>query len=481
MSTMQSVSDDEMLVRYNRAQHLYQGMFNKNISRNSTLFPIWIGNSDSFWYEREFRCGREYRLVNANSASNECAFNHQSLAKALAQISSQEVDDKDLPIDKVRISLNPLTIEFTAFSKRWVFDTAAEICNEVPSHPSDWVISPDGKLAAFARNYNIWVHNFESGKEQALTNDGEEFYIYGGSGGAWGHDTYPGLQVVWSPDSRRIFTVQRDHRQVKILPVVHHVPQEGGLRPTVEYRKIAFPGDDHVEEFRLLVINVETGRVQDANYRRIPHFRNGWGLRGGHLGWWAKDNRRAYFIDMERGEHTVRVVEFDTHTGATSVLFEETTDTQINLSANSEDHPPFFVIAETNELVWWSERTGWAHLYLYDLNTGTLKNSITSGDWQVRDVIHFDAVRREAFVTTAGRTEGKNPYYRDLVRIHIDTGEINTLVSSDHEYVVTSPKVEVVGWAGPFFGRDVWNTNSVSPTENYAAVTRSRADQEQSR
>ena len=471
------VTYEEVQARYKRARQLDNDLSNKKVIRNATLFPIWIDNSDCFWYEREEKDGKQYRIINAKARTNKCAFDHQVLANALEKASSEDVNEKDLPFGNVKISINPLSIEFTAFNRRWVFDGDKKTCNEIQAHPADWVISPDGKLAGFSRDYNIWIHNLENGEEKALTQDGEELYVYGGAAAAWGDEVYLGFQIVWSPDSKRILTVQRDHRQIKILPVVHHVPQDGSLRPTVDHKRIAHPGDDHVEEFRLLIIDVETARVIDANYRRLPSFRNGWGLRGGHLAWWAKDSRRAYFIDMERGEHAVRVVGLDSHTGATSVLIEETTDTQINLSANSEDHPPFFVIKETNELVWWSERSGWAHLYLYDLDTGKLKNTITSGEWQVRDIIHFDMERREVFVTTAGRTEGRNPYYRDLVRIQIDTGEMNTLVSSNHEYVVTSPKVEVVGWAGPFFGWDVNDSSSVSPTANYAAVTRSRADE----
>ena len=75
------------------------------------------------------------------------------------------------------------------------------------------------------------------------------------------------------------------------------------------------------------------------------------------------------------------------------------------------------------ELLWFSERSGWAHLYLYDLETGNLKNPVTQGDWLVRDVVWVDNKRREVFVQTAGRTSDWDPYYRDLCRIHMDTGK----------------------------------------------------------
>jgi hypothetical protein len=186
--------------------------------------------------------------------------------------------------------------------------------------------------------------------------------------------------------------------------------------------RIAHRGDSHVETYRLLAINVETGQIREANYRHIPVCRNGWGFFSANLGWWANDSRLAYFVDQERGDQIVRVVEFDTHTGATRVLFEEVSETQILLSLNSEDYPPFVPLPNTQELIWYSERSGWAHLYLYDLVTGELKQTITQGDWLVRDVLHFDAERREITVQTSARVAGRDPYYRDICRVCFDTG-----------------------------------------------------------
>ena len=79
---------------------------------------------------------------------------------------------------------------------------------------------------------------------------------------------------------------------------------------------------------------------------------------------------------------------------------------------NSDEPPTLIPLPESGELVWFSERSGWAHLYLYDMETGQLKNPVTQGDWLVRDVIKVDSKRREVFVHTAGRVAGRDPYYR---------------------------------------------------------------------
>ena len=473
--------------RYQRAHSLIKDVWApKSAFLNTSLYPIWIGNSDCFWYERELKDGKEYRLVDAKTASNQTAFDHDALSAALAEATEQEVDARNLPITQVSMEFDTSslptnkaikTIHFTAFEKSWAFDSETGACTEVETTPDDWVLSPDGKYAAFLRDFNIWVHDISSGEERALTRDGEEEYVYGVAGSAWGSLMGGGVQVLWSADSKRLFTVQRDTRQILTLPVVHHVPKDGSVRPTIDYVKVAYPGDEHIETLRLLSIEVETGRIQDANYRHIPTTRNSYGFFYSNLGWWSTDSRRAYFVDVERDYKTVRVVEFDTNSGDTKVLFTETSKTQINLMLNSDELPTFMPLPDSSELLWFSERSGWAHLYLYDLETGNLKNTVTQGDWLVRQITYFEPKRREVFIQTAGRVSDRDPYYRDLCRVHLDTGELTTLVSSDHEIIAVAQKDMNIFAARVLMGHDIGESNSVSPTGEFAVVTQSRADE----
>ena len=457
-----------------------KGIWTTELVLNATLVPTWIDCSDCFWYERETKSGKEFRLVNPKTAKNERAFDHNQFAKSLSEAAKKPINSKKLPIAKVSITLNVSVAKikevfFDFGGKRWRFQAETNTCAEADATTDSEVTSPDGRYTAFMRDYNLWVRLNQNGKEIALTADGEEFFVYAATGDGWGFPVDSGLQVSWSPDSTRLLTVQRDTRQVKSLPISHHVPTDGNIRPVTEQIKIAYPGDDHIPEYRLVAIEVETGTISDAKYPRIPVSRNGWGFFGkAGLGWWCADSRRAYFIDQERGDKAIRVVEFDTHTGATITRFEETSETQINISVNSEDYPPFFPILETNELVWWSERSGWAHLYLYDLDSGQLKNIITSGDWQVRDVVHFDAGRREIFIQTAGRVSGRDPYYRDLARVNVDTGEITTIASGDREIVCITQKGQALMMA---YNRDAEAASGVSETGNFAVITQSRVDE----
>ena len=87
----------------------------------------------------------------------------------------------------------------------------------------------------------------------------------------------------------------------------------------------------------------------------------------------------------------------------------------------------------------YSERSGWAHLYLYNLNTGKLIRPLTSGDWIVRDVLSVDEDRRQAFISIAGRTKGRSPYYQEVARVDLDTGAMKVLSAGDDDHEVLVP------------------------------------------
>lgn len=468
-----------MEARYQRASKLLKGMYTSDLVQNDILFPHWIEQTDCFWYERALKKGKQYRLVDAKAATNSEAFDHQALANALSEKVGQDVSAMNLPINQVEILHSPRKVLFDAFDKRWAYQEGTESCCEVDAIPESWAVSPDEKQVVFTRNFNLWLRDIESGEERALTEDGEENLVYAVEGEIYGHSTDVWgrrAQASWSPDGRRIFTVLRDTRQVKTVPVVQHVPLDGSIRPSVENYRIALSGDEHTTKYHLLTIDVETGTSKWAHYPAIPALNNGRGYFNVGMGWWATDSRRAYFVDQSRDYKTVKVIEFDTGTGETRTLLSETSETHVNLAPSVFDHPCCLALPETSELIWWSERTGWGHLYLYDLETGALKHQITQGDWMIREVLKFDTERRELFVQTSDRVDNRDPYYRDICRVQIDTGEITTVISSDHDYFVSSKRSCTVFYAKGF-GLDVDTSDGISPCGQFVVSTRSRADQ----
>ena len=472
------MTTEDIKKRYERAQALEQGI--PRVAFNTTLYPHWAGESDIFWYVRDKKTGqgadaafgKEYRIVDAAAGQNKLAFDHECLALALNTASGHSVNAACLPLSDLDFEGNLQQFCFTAFRKRWRYDAKHQVCREMSANPESWKFSPDGKKALFSRDYNLWVKDIASGEERALTQDGERFNVYAGTATVYGRQEAVSLEALWSPDSKRVFTQVIDTRNVsKGAPLIEHVPADGSIRPKIinPERRVALAGDEEIEAYRFLAIDVDTGHNQFADYPSCPVCYPPYaGYFTGRRGWWGADNRYAYFIDQMRGGKKINLVKFDTHTGATQLLIEEASDDGVNLIPTTHIHTLIEPLPATNELIWYSERSGWAHFYLYELSSGRLKNPITQGDWLVRNTLHFDAARRELWIQTAGREKGRNPYYCDICRVNIDSGQLTTVVSTDHEYVVCDQRSRI-SFMHP-------KSTGVSPCGQYIVTTRSRVD-----
>ena len=485
---------------YRRSQNLMQGYFNRNIVPNSTVYPVWIKGRDCFWYEREINLSKntgcvgkaipkwevEYRLVDAVNKTNKMAFDHNVLADSLVRCAGSTFEKSQLPIRNVCVRLHATSnkvkeVEFNAFDDCWVFDPSSGELAKIPkmSGTRELLESPDFRYAIFTKNYNLCLKDLATNEERFLTSDGEEDYCYSVEGNAWGVDMGKTLQACWSPDSKKIFTIQRDCRQVLTAPIVEHVPSDGSFRPKVHHAKISMQGDKHVPSYRLLILDIENDLCQEVNYPNVSITRNSFGFFSSNLGWWSNDSRHIFFIDLDRGYQRVSVIKCNVINGKTSLVFEENSDSHINLMVNADEYPTIEPLPETDELIWFSERGGWAHLYLYDLKTGSLKNTITSGQWVVRNILSVDKRRREVFLHTMGRSgKTRDPYYRDIVRVNIDSGEMTTIASSDDDYYsISSHKLDLESSnAIAFSNHNVDCVRSVSHSGNFVVATRSRAD-----
>ncbi|MDB9953748.1 S9 family peptidase [Porticoccaceae bacterium] len=475
--------NNDILSRYEQAQALMQGMISNRVVKNDTLFPNWIPNSEYFWYRRDTKSGnKEFRLVDAKSASNNSAFDHQALANSLTQATGKPVDSLNLPFKDIEITLSPPQIRFQFLDKDWLFDQENALCQEQSiAPPEQGISSPDGKKMVYVHESNLWIRDRATGEERALTDDGSPDFQYGRTL----LDLDPKLQVLWSPDSSQIFAVQLDIRKVKTRNIVHFAPPDGSLHQKTTPIRLSHSGDQCIESYRLVSINVATGQVKAADYAHLPYSNYSlvYGFFSAGLGWWSLDNQHAFFVDVTRGSKAVRVVRWDTHTGATRVLFEENTATFINLCSDAFDLPLFMPLPESNELVWFSERSDWAHLYLYDLNTGELKHPITGGKsstngekWMVRDILHYDPTQRELLLKTAGRDANISPYYVDICKVNIDSGELTPIVFGDFEHLVHREKnylVSIIEFLA--IGRKE-KISGVSPCGKYIVTTASRVD-----
>jgi dipeptidyl aminopeptidase/acylaminoacyl peptidase len=95
------------------------------------------------------------------------------------------------------------------------------------------------------------------------------------------------------------------------------------------------------------------------------------------------------------------------------------------------------VLPGSNELIWWSQRDNWTHLYLYDLATGRLKNRITTGEGNVVDIVRVDERTRTLYFMAQGREQGRDPYFQHLYRVGFDGRGLRLLTPENANHTVS--------------------------------------------
>ena len=465
---------DDMLGRYQRAAEIQASGAHRWILNNDVV-PHWVAGHDAFWYSRETPAGHQFTLVDAATGTKADAFDHERIARELGKKVGKSVDAGDLPLNALRLNMDDGAVRFSAFGKSWRFDRTGTLSEEAAAR-GNYAVSPDGKLGVFSKDNNLWLEDLKSGNQTQLTVDGERYYAYGVPPAA-SPTPPPSPTIVWSPDSKRIFTAQTDDRKVLDLPVIDFAPKDGVRPKLVEYRA-ALPGDLNVTTFRLVIIDVADGRQTPVRYQPIPAAHMNDTPMHGNRVWWAGDSKTAFFVDIERGDKAVHVEAVKVETGAVHELFSETSDTYVELESDVYGPAAIRALPQSNQLIWYSERSGWAHLYLYDLTTGKVIRPLTRGDWLVRDILGVDEQHRQVFISLAGRTKANDPYYQEIGRVDLDTGALKILSSSDeaHEVLVSGGISNFTAQLEILSGGERAGLQGMAPSGNYFVETLTRAD-----
>ena len=152
---------------------------------------------------------------------------------------------------------------------------------------------------------------------------------------------------------------------------------------------------------------------------------------------WSADGRRFAFVSTSRDHKRENLRVADAATGAIIEVLEEKTSTYFESGIGGTN---WKFLPETNEFIWYSQKSDWGHLYLYDLATGKLKNQITTGDWNVTQVVKWDERNRVIYFFGVGREKGQNPYFVHYYRVGFDGKNLISLTPDDGTHaVVQSP------------------------------------------
>ncbi|MFM8499892.1 MAG: DPP IV N-terminal domain-containing protein [Chakrabartia sp.] len=461
-----------------RADRAEAVLFAAERTANGAVYPTWI-DAGRFWYERTGDGGVEYAIVAAASGARLATVSKGRIAEALAAHLEAKLVAEDLILGNLSFAPESEEVRFTAHGESYIFNWGSgTLKTATKTVDRNWVPSPDGSAALLMDGDNLKLRQIDSGEERLLTQDGTREYPYSAPAIAMralqrqqGKDA---PEALWSPDGRWILTLQCDERHVPDLSFIEYAPM-AGVRPVVHTNPTSLPEDPKVTEFRMIAIEAETGRQVEARYPRLVAVRMNTTPFGANMVWWSADSRTAYFVDVERGEQRAHVVAFDVETGTTRIVFTEESSSYVELSVNVYTKALLAPLTATNELIWYSERTGRGHLYLYDLATGALKRAITEGDWQVRDVLRVDPERREVFLMAGGINPDENPYICKPCIASLDGG-LQILSDAPGEHVVWRPGSMAL-MIKSYQGSDIERISGLSPDGTYFIETVSKVDE----
>ena len=399
----------------------------------ATVNPLVVGGSvnaawlpdDRFTYRNTTADGSEFILVNPVKKTRALAFDHAKLAATLSAAAGGTYDPKKLPFQTIELSIDGKSVSFDVEQKRWSCDVKGLACQSTGAAKGERpamgrggagprgaaniaVASPDGKKEVFIKDWNLYVRDVASKEEKALTTDGVKDFGYATDNAGWTSSAR--AIVLWSPDSKKVATFQQDERNVGEMYLV----ETKAGHPVLKSWKYPLPGDAVVAMLHRVVIDTETGAM--VRFKMGPDFHRA--MLGDDFSVrdmiWSPDGSKLAFVSTARDHKKATVRLADTATGEVRTVFEETEKTHFESPAG------WRILWATNEIIWNSQRDNWSHLYLYDLNTGALKNQITSGEGPVMSIDRVDEKARTVTFNANGREAGQDPYLSHYYRIGLD-------------------------------------------------------------
>ena len=263
------------------------------------------------------------------------------------------------------------------------------------------------------RDHNLWVVGVADGKERAITQGGTEEIRKGELDWVYPEELEIKTAYWWAPDSSAIAYLEMDERKVSQYPMVdfaspsgeaemERYPVAGGANPSFAFSSLLLSGG----EPRVMDIGTET----DIYIPRVN---------------WLTDSKHIAIQRLNREQNSLDLLIADTATGSTRVALTEKDPHWVNVSDD------LYFLKDGKRFLWSSERTGYRHLYLYDLG-GKQLAQLTKGEWEVSALDAVDESKGLVYFTA---TE-KSPLERHLYRVGLDGSGFARITKAEGAHAV---------------------------------------------
>ena len=439
---------------------------------STQMRPNWFRDSDKFWYSWKTSDGTRYYVVDPAAGTRTELFDMDKLAMQISDIVRDPFDAQHLNLQGLKLKDDKyflFDIRSTADTKdeedstktvKKVFHFRYDIASrklteekkgEKSKYPMWANVSPDGTKGVYVKNHNLfWMDSMSLRKavkdpkdstlvEHQLTFDGTKHY-------SWDGDSYNGdtqtdstargnAGIIWSPDSKRFAVVRWEMSVLKDFWVINSTSKP---RPTLETYKYQMPGEPgatgtlylfDMPEGTSRTIKTHAFKDQDLSFLSAPRtaadsYRE-WRSRK-----WLGDEKGFYMMRVSRDlkRHDLCYVPVDGD--STHVILRERLNTYV------ETRTPKF-IRGGRQFIWWSERNGWANLYLYEAD-GTLVRNLTEGAFHVEDVLGVNEAAGYVLLSACGVDKDENPYQMHTFKVPLAGGPMQQLDMKDMDVLSTA-------------------------------------------
>ncbi|WP_431294437.1 DPP IV N-terminal domain-containing protein [Pedobacter sp. P26] len=378
------------------------------------IIPFFLKKSNKFWFATDKKTEgskNEFSLVDANLKRKQPLFDKQVIIASLTQLNKVAPNPKDIAYD-ANFSEDERTVEVTYNKEKYSYDyTHKELVKQPKSINSSTPRnlignrSPDQKWILYADKHDLYLKGVVGDTtEFRLSDDGSAYHSFSMNETDAFANAPTATDAVWSSDSKAFYVLRKDNRKVGTMTVTNSIFEK---RPYVTTYKYELPEDKDVGQYEFFIGDVTTHTLKKVSLDRWPD-QQVEVLQKQDIG------KEVFLLRKKRTRDEIELCAVNFATAELRVIINEVSRPFINTDLFSVS-----ILNKGKDILWWSDRSGWGHYYLYN-NQGRLTNTITNGDWTAGKIASIDTINRFIYFYGYGKNPAFNPNYSFLYKKSID-------------------------------------------------------------
>jgi dipeptidyl-peptidase 4 len=384
-------------------------------------------NNQDVWVKGNFRSSSEQTFLSLDNLNQKLrAVGYENLT-SMPAIQFNKPTGWIFNVNGNRVALDPVSNKIKVLIDKSIIN-------------KDIVEESSAGYVAYVDDYNLFVTDGQNAKQ--ITTDGSKDIVYASSV----HREEFGIMkgTFWSNNGKTLAFYRMDQSMVTDYPIINWATTPA----TVDMIKYPMAGD----KSHHVTVGVYNAETKSTTYLQTGEPAEQYLTNIA----WSPDDKYVFIAVLNREQNHMKLNQYDASTGAfVKTLFEEKDERYVEPLV-----PMLFVKNNSSQFIWQSNRDGWNHLYLYDMN-GKLLKQLTKGNWEVTEVKGFDAKGENLFYTSTK----ESPITRNLYKLNLKKGITTriTQTSGNHYTQVSTSGNSVID---NFSSTDVARTISLADVKS---------------